>query len=321
MIEHGITETGTVLGTSDYFSPEQASGTATTPATDVYSLGVVLFELLAGEVPFSGESPLAVAMQHVSTPPPSLLEYRPDLSPRLAAAVDRALAKHPEDRFASMDEFADELRRCLDQPAGFNEQATFVEVPPPRQQSPPAVARGRRNRMPMLVGALLLLAAIAAAVALIGDGHAKSGTSLPAGDGSNVTLRAAGNYDPSGPRDTHANTASAATDGNPATFWYTQTYATPNFGGLKHGLGLRLDAGSSVKLGHLTVTTATPGFEATILAGNSPNSGLVRDSAAQTVGGSTTFTLQGATARYYVLWISRLPPGDKAEVNQITASR
>ncbi len=68
-VEHGVTQTGTVLGTSNYLSPEQASGKPVTPATDVYSLGVVLFELLTAEVPFPGENFVAVAMKHINDPP------------------------------------------------------------------------------------------------------------------------------------------------------------------------------------------------------------------------------------------------------------
>jgi serine/threonine-protein kinase len=112
-VDVGVTQTGTVLGTSAYIAPEQASGGDITPQTDVYSLGVVLYELLTGEVPFPGESFVAVAMKHINDPPPTLLERRPDTPPRLAAAVDRALAKEPGERFGSMDDFVAELSACL----------------------------------------------------------------------------------------------------------------------------------------------------------------------------------------------------------------
>src|SRR5437868_8805497 len=112
-VEHGVTQTGTVLGTGEYLAPEQASGKPVSPATDVYSLGVVLWELLAGEVPFKGDNFVAVALRHVNEPPPHLRERRPDVSPRLDAAVDRALAKDPGRRFPSMAAFAKELRSCL----------------------------------------------------------------------------------------------------------------------------------------------------------------------------------------------------------------
>src|SRR5919205_1214125 len=109
----GVTQSGTVLGTSNYIAPEQARGEPVDQTTDVYSLGVVLFELLTGEVPFPGESFVAVAMQHVSEPPPSVLEVRPDVPVRVARAVDRALEKNPAERFLTMDAFAAELQACL----------------------------------------------------------------------------------------------------------------------------------------------------------------------------------------------------------------
>src|SRR5215471_18263351 len=112
-VDHGMTQTGTVLGTGEYLAPEQASGRAVSPATDVYSLGVVLWELLTGDVPFTGENFVAVALQHVNDPPPSLQEKRPDAPWRLDAAVERALAKDPARRFPSMAAFAAELRACL----------------------------------------------------------------------------------------------------------------------------------------------------------------------------------------------------------------
>src|SRR4051794_35900049 len=90
-VEHGVTQTGTVLGTSNYLSPEQARGQAVTPATDVYSLGVVLYEMLTGEVPFPGENFVAVAMKHINDEPPSLLEKRHDVPLRLVYAIERAL--------------------------------------------------------------------------------------------------------------------------------------------------------------------------------------------------------------------------------------
>src|ERR687888_392079 len=81
-VQHGMTQTGTVLGTSDYIAPEQAQGRRVDEQSDVYSLGVVLFELLTGRVPFPGENFVAVAMRHINDPPPSARALRPDVPPR-----------------------------------------------------------------------------------------------------------------------------------------------------------------------------------------------------------------------------------------------
>src|SRR5206468_5570290 len=114
-VKHGVTQTGTVLGTSDYIAPEQAQGQQVDEHTDVYSLGIVLYELLTGEVPFSGDNFVAVAMQHINDPPPPVSTKRPDVPARLDAAVARALAKQPEDRFPTMAEFGRELETCLEE--------------------------------------------------------------------------------------------------------------------------------------------------------------------------------------------------------------
>src|SRR4051812_18163641 len=192
-VEHGVTQTGTVLGTSNYLSPEQARGQAVTPATDVYSLGVVLFEVLTGEVPFPGENFVAVAMKHINEPPPSLLEKRPDVPVRLVYAIERALAKDPADRFPSMEALAAELRACLVEIGEPDTAKTFIQPAAVLKQSRPHRARGRRSRWPIL---LLVLLAVAAAVAAIlalrgsnGD-NSSQGSTGGTSSGATVTLSA-----------------------------------------------------------------------------------------------------------------------------------
>ena len=100
-----MTETGSIMGTAQYLSPEQAQGHAVTSSSDLYSIGVMLFELLTGRVPFEGESPVTIALRHVSETPPAPSQLNPAVPPALDAVVLRALAKDPRDRFADADEF------------------------------------------------------------------------------------------------------------------------------------------------------------------------------------------------------------------------
>ena len=108
-----LTATGSVLGTAHYISPEQAGGGEVGPPADIYALGIVLYEMLTGSLPFTGDSALAVAMRHVSddVPPPS--DLNPDVPANLDAVVARAAAKDPRDRFDSADEMAEALAGAL----------------------------------------------------------------------------------------------------------------------------------------------------------------------------------------------------------------
>ena len=177
----------------------------------------------------------------------------------------------------------------------------------------------------MYVVLALAGAAVALGVIELGGFGSKHGT--PGGDvGSTsvVAIQAVGSYDPTsdgGDGSEHNDSVADATDGKPSTFWTTDIYRSPSFGGLKPGVGLVLDAGTAVALKTLTVVTDTPGFTAKIQAGASASGPFSDDSSTQTVNGTTTFALRGTTARYYVVWLTSLPPGNTAHVNEIRARR
>jgi eukaryotic-like serine/threonine-protein kinase len=106
-----MTEAGSIIGTAQYLSPEQARGAAVDQRSDLYSVGIVLYEMLTGNVPFTGESPVEIAMKHLSdTPKPPSLQ-RPEIPPDLDMVVLRALAKNPDDRFQTAEEMDAELER------------------------------------------------------------------------------------------------------------------------------------------------------------------------------------------------------------------
>ena len=106
-----MTETGSIVGTAQYLSPEQAKGGEVDPRSDLYSLGIVLYELLTGKTPFEGDTPVEIAMKHLSTAPKPPSKLRPDIPPELDMVVLRALAKNPDDRYQSADEMEADLDR------------------------------------------------------------------------------------------------------------------------------------------------------------------------------------------------------------------
>jgi tRNA A-37 threonylcarbamoyl transferase component Bud32 len=151
-----LTQTGTVLGTASYLSPEQAKGERTTPASDRYSLAVVAFELLTGHRPFEADSIAAEAAQHVTAEIPSVCDVNPDAPCELDPVFAKALAKSPGDRYGSCAEFVASLRHALEDAAG----ATRITAPPRATGAPPARYEPRRRRgwlLPLL-GLLALLA-------------------------------------------------------------------------------------------------------------------------------------------------------------------
>ena len=107
-----LTRTGSVVGSAHYIAPEQARGDAVGPAADQYALGIVLFELLSGCVPYDGEVPVAIALRHLHEPVPDLAAVRPGVTPEVAEIVRRLLAKSPSDRYPSVEEAAGAMRRA-----------------------------------------------------------------------------------------------------------------------------------------------------------------------------------------------------------------
>ncbi len=306
----GMTSTGMVLGTSNYIAPEQASGQAVDAYTDVYALGVVLYELLAGEVPFPGESFVAVAMKHVHEPPPNLLEKRPDVPLRVAAAIDRALEKDPQERFPTMDAFAAELEACLAELDRVEDSDATLIVPrlgPDRRQ--------RAWRLPAGVAVLAVLAtaAIVTGLSMLGGEEGKTA-------GAAIGLQGIDSFDPEGPdQEEHDEYVALATDRDLATYWPTETYRSTNIAG-KSGVGLVLDAGRPIEAGAVRLRTDTPGYTAEIRAGNLLNGPFRKVSDGKTVGGLTTFDVDaGAPVRYYVVWITKLGAARVAHVNEVRA--
>jgi serine/threonine-protein kinase len=190
-----MTETGSIVGTAQYLSPEQARGGEVDPRSDLYSLGIVLYELLTGKTPFEGDTPVEIAMKHLSNAPQPPSKLRPDIPRELDMVVLRALAKSPDDRYQSADEMEADLERVargasvsattadtatqvLSRPAAAAvaasaTAATMIATPPSTAAAgvPPTVVEeeeeydeegGERPLWPWLVAAGFVIAAIIA---------------------------------------------------------------------------------------------------------------------------------------------------------------
>jgi serine/threonine protein kinase len=314
----GLTATGRVLGTTDYVSPEQAMGEDVDERSDVYSLGVVLYEMLAGDVPFQAETQVGVAMRHVNEPMPDVQAKRPEVSAAVAAVVDRSTTKDPRDRYSTVAEMVRDLEQTLEVEAarrgGTSGEATSVldSVPAERRRLSPR----RRISGPGIALAIVIIALAAAAVIFatrldLGGGASSSGGG---GGTSEVKLSnaAASEFDPEGDgRET--GTEQLAIDGNPTgTAWSSEHYDSPDFGGLKDGVGLTIDAGSSVPAKQLVIRALTPGYDAEIYEVNASQpsdlSGWGQPVANVRDGGETErVTLPGKPAKSFLIWITKAP--------------
>src|SRR5205085_543539 len=248
--EDGLTADGRVLGTTDYVSPEQALGQPVTGQSDLYSLGVVLYEMLTGEVPFKGESQVAVAMKHVREELPDSQRVRPEVSAALAAVVDRATAKRLEDRYANDAELIADLEDVLAietarAGSATGEVTTVLRTLPARTQRR-VPFRVRHQVVAAVLGLLVLAAAGAGVVWLTTRAHRGTGKlTQPAPAAARhqdpLCQACAHDFDPLGDNKLeHPNDVGLAIDGQPGTKWTTETYRSGNLG--KAGVGIYVDA-------------------------------------------------------------------------------
>ena len=340
--QEGLTADGRVLGTTDYVSPEQALGRAVNGQTDLYSLGIVLFEMLTGDVPFKGENQIAVAMKHVREDLPDVQTRRPEVSAALAAVLDRATAKDLDRRYpdaqALIADLEDVLATETARTGHVTGEATTVlrSLPASAQKRVPLRVRSSRKA---LLGGLLVVALAAAALLGYLSTRAERGTGTreniaPAAKGLDTVKlgqRAASDFDPIGGDGEHPTETSALLDGDPSTTWSTESYDNAQLS--KDGVGVIIDAspGGGVAAQRLQIRTPTPGFEASIWVADSgnprtaPPQGWTRVSSASVdIGAREQIDLDTAGNRYgrYLVWITKLPPDkDSVEISEILLYR
>jgi eukaryotic-like serine/threonine-protein kinase len=336
LTEEGLTADGRVLGTTDYVSPEQALGQDVGPQSDLYSLGVVLFEMLTGDVPFHGENQVAVAMKHVREELPDVLMRRPEASSALASIVDRATAKDLDRRYLSDRDLIADLEEVLAIETARSGQATGEATAVIRTL--PSSARRRlplrmRHPVRLLVALALVGAAVAVALILLAD-RAERGAqgtrNIPTPKNTNLVPISLGqsnakDYDPVGGDGEHPTEAKLVVDGETSTSWSTETYE----GGVlnnKPGVGVYVIADPTVAARQIQIQTPTKGWAGAVYvakAGPPPKSieaGWTKLGDIRSAKPKTTISLDTAGNRfkYYLVWITKLPPeADKVEISEI----
>jgi serine/threonine-protein kinase len=305
----GLTATGRVLGTTDYVAPEQAMGRGVDPRSDIYSLGVVLYEMLTGDVPFHADSQVGVAMKHVHEELPDVQRRRPEVSAAVALVVERATAKDAAERYQRIEEMTDDLETALEVEAAragtTSGEATSVleAVPPPRRK----LSSRARWSWAGIIALLLVAGGTLLAVQLISSG--KVGGGGGGQSGAKIPIDSATDFDPEGDLSEHPDDVGFAFDGNPTgTAWTTETYETDDFG--KDGVGIYFDTGRPHAADTLDLRTPDPGWGLKVYAADDPPpqdlSGWTEVGSAGKVEGRQQVDLDtgGRRFRYYLVWAS-----------------
>jgi serine/threonine-protein kinase len=320
-----------VLGTTDSVSPEQARGHDVTEQSDIYSLGIVLYEMLTGEVPFRADTQVAVAMKHVREPLPDVQVRRPEISAALASVVERATAKETLNRYTTVDDMVHDLEEVLGIEAARSGHATGEATTVLRTlpgDTADFVPERIRHPKRVLAISVLALALVAGAIFYFVGFRTEKGpgaTVTPSRPGlSEVNLSgdAATDYDPEGDGEESSNQTQNAIDGSLTTNWDTETYQGGFEGSNKGGVGLYLDTGDPVSARELDLVTSTPGYTVKIHASNTVPGKLAGWDA---VSGNTKvkenqriqLDTAGQKFRYYLVWISTLPEGNKAKIQEL----
>jgi eukaryotic-like serine/threonine-protein kinase len=345
LTEEGLTVAGRVLGTTDYVSPEQALGQPVTGQSDLYSLGIVLYEMLTGDVPFHGETPVAVAMRHVREQVPDVQRLRPEVSAATASVVDRAVAKDLDYRYHDAASMVADLEQVLAIEAARAGQTTG-EVTSVLRTLPGDARRRLPWRMQhpaRWAASLALLAAIIAIAIVAAAQQAHKGTGVApdvhAGAGLHavpLSQTAAHDYNPFGTGPENHNRVQNVVDSDPNTVWSTAHYYEKTLvkaGGT--GLGVYLDAAPGVVARALEVQTPTPGFSAQVYGARSVNLSYPYGNtaplsargwhgplgSAENIRNRQRIKLSSAATpyRYYLIWLTTLPPGEEsASITDLT---
>jgi eukaryotic-like serine/threonine-protein kinase len=330
LAEADLTQPGLMVGTAKYLAPEQVRGEPVDARTDIYSLGVVLYEMLCGRAPFAGDTDTATALARLHRDPLRPRQVRPGVPRALEEIVCRAMAREPGDRYASASELRAALlaagavpavepegdRTSLAAGAADATAATALAAAgAARSGGPPPFRQTERDLLIPTV--IVVLVAVALGIAGLLLGRSGAGDLLDGvrdalgGGGSRAELaavRAAAAFDPGGDGEENGDLAGLAVDGDPATTWRTEGYNDRDITLLKDGVGLVLTLQDVVALDRLEIESPTNAWRAEIYVAESPQDSLEAwgDPAATTGAlgrGANTIDLGDRRGGAVLIWI------------------
>jgi serine/threonine-protein kinase len=332
-----LTRTGTVVGTARYLAPEQVQAAPVDARTDVYAVGLLLFEMLAGRPPFGGATDMEAALARLTTTPAALRTLRADVPPELEAITNRCLALEPSDRFTDAQALLDALTPLLDDDsdsgrthgggtATLARPAAGAAAPAARPSAPPSARRRPRRQAPAwpwaIVGVLLLAAGAIGGYLAVREAS-DSGSSGGSPTGVTPQVVQAADFDPEGDGTEHPERVDAATDGDPSTTWITERYDSAGFGGLKSGVGLRLDLAEAADVSSVEIDTAEGGWSAQVYVADSPAESLdgwgtprasIDDADDQA---RLAFGPPAPVGSTVLVWFTHLPPSGRVAVDEV----
>jgi tRNA A-37 threonylcarbamoyl transferase component Bud32 len=307
-----LTTTGKLLGTAKYLAPEQVAGGKIDGRADLYALGIVMYEMLTGRVPFDAETDLATATLRLTSEPTPPGALRAGIPRDLERLVMKALARDPEARFQTAEEMAAALDRIPLTPS----RTHLREQEPPDQPS----SFFRSWMLVPLILTVLTAGGVAAGLALGrlevgGPFLVRAAEESATARAASAPIQGADDFDPEGDGEEHPELLEEAHDGDLETSWKTERYNSADLGGIKSGVGIVFDLGATRRIDGLTLRSTTPGWSFQVMSSDDPSS---FSGAIASVDGETTFLSSQTPVkfipvedRYFLVWITRLPPAEE----------
>jgi serine/threonine-protein kinase len=338
-----FTRTGMVVGTARYLSPEQVQGRTTDARTDVYSLGLVLYEMLAGRPAYQGDSEMATAVARLTGPPAPLASVRPGVPPGIVSIVDDALQPDPAYRIPSAAAFGELLERgpnaavprprpTAPPPAPPKPAPRSTPVDPSRTQARPKPAppsKRRRGGWLRVLAFLVFLALLGVAAGLltariIDDNGGRGGGGGGSSSGAPPEIAGVTDFDPFGtenPGRENPDAVQFAHDSLPDTEWHSETYNTRAFGNAKPGVGLVVTLEALAEVSAVEID-ANAGYDVEIYVADEPADTLVGWGAPKAKASDlpTKARVQlspSATGRAVLVWFTLLPESGRLDVSEI----